>query len=385
MSTVILDVRAADAGARAQVSAKRPGRVRQVIGLAFRLAIGGLLCLHPLGALVMVGWVMRVARLAGFGMLARAAGADMAILAKKAPALVTGWRPGKLPNWIWPERWVAGRSRPWHALSANLAAGVAMLFNTFVLLGPAQVLMTFAWWGGWENSFNKGYEQAWVGPVISLIGIAWFLLASLYASQAIGRQTLAGWRAFYDWRLNWRLFQIRPWIGARLAVASALACVPFSLLHVAPFGFPKTVPGFETFTAEQYHQLAVQYGWAMMLYCLVASLFLRWLAVRGYVRCCLAALAAGAVRIDELRPAEIEALRALDLAQPAEPAETSWWLRWLIGLSRRTRQLLMLAVALAAWFGVIAQLYVSQFLNHEWLVWLNHPLFELIWVRVPLL
>lgn len=37
------------------------------------------------------------------------------------------------------------------------------------------------------------------------------------------------------------------------------------------------------------------------------------------------------------------------------------------------------AVMFAVWFGVVAQIYVSQFLVHDWTHWINHPLIQLPW------
>jgi len=38
------------------------------------------------------------------------------------------------------------------------------------------------------------------------------------------------------------------------------------------------------------------------------------------------------------------------------------------------------AAALAVvWFAVVAQIYAGQFLNHNWIGWLNQPLIQLPW------
>ena len=53
------------------------------------------------------------------------------------------------------------------SLGANLKLGAQSLFNIWVLTLPPCALWLFAWWGGWENSFNKGYEQFAVGPSVA--------------------------------------------------------------------------------------------------------------------------------------------------------------------------------------------------------------------------
>ncbi len=47
--------------------------------------------------------------------------------------------------------------------------------------------------------------------------------------------------------------------------------------------------------------------------------------------------------------------------------------RWVSGTVART-------VALALWTFFVALIYVGQFLNHDWLGWLNHPLILLPWL-----
>jgi hypothetical protein len=37
------------------------------------------------------------------------------------------------------------------------------------------------------------------------------------------------------------------------------------------------------------------------------------------------------------------------------------------------------AVMLAVWFGLVTEIYVSQFLLHDWMHWINHPLIQLPW------
>ena len=58
------------------------------------------------------------------------------------------------------------------SLWLNLTIGAQAIFNTWVLTMPGCVLMLFSWYAGWHNSFNKGYEQAVVGPLTGFGGIA---------------------------------------------------------------------------------------------------------------------------------------------------------------------------------------------------------------------
>src|ERR1051325_4581211 len=89
----------------------------------------------------------------------------------------------------------------WH----NVRLGVQAMFNTWVLTLPSCALMLFGWYDGWNNSFNKGYEQFSVGPATSWFGIMLFAAAMLYVPMAQARQAITGeWRALYQLRLGSR-------------------------------------------------------------------------------------------------------------------------------------------------------------------------------------
>src|SRR5881397_3409231 len=77
---------------------------------------------------------------------------------------------------------------PLHSLGLNFKVGVQGVFNTWVLTMPGCILWLFAWYDGWNNSFNKGYEQAPVGPLTGIFGVLLFIAAMLYVPLAQARQ-----------------------------------------------------------------------------------------------------------------------------------------------------------------------------------------------------
>src|SRR5262249_32672119 len=108
----------------------------------------------------------------------------------------------------------------------NFWIGLRAVANTWVVTLPAGVLWWFGWYDGWNNSFNKGYEQAAVGPLISLLGVAWFITGMFYVPLAQARQAVTGqWRSFYDYRLIRKLVRDR-WVYCVLLALS------YSLLSV---------------------------------------------------------------------------------------------------------------------------------------------------------
>ena len=349
-------------------TAKRAGWFRRLISWCLRVVFGGFLCLHPIGSLMILGWAQRRAAAKTLSYWHDAAGSAAVIPMPvwfAGGAGSTGWR-----------RWLGG-------LRENMAVGIATAFNALILILPASTLMLFAWWGGWENSFNKGYEQAWIGPSVSLFGIAWFIPAAIYVIFAQGRQAVAGWRGFFDWGLNLRFMFSRPWQIGVLAVLAAFGALPYTFLRMLPFFFPDSIAAFETLSLEQQQDLALRYSWGTLIYLVAIGLILRQVAARCYGAACLHCLQQGTVSINDLRPREQAALQALNLHQVSLQPPPRWWWRVILGLSHRVQSVVFVIGAMAAWFGVIAQLYIAQFANHAWVLWLNHPLVSFAWVPVP--
>jgi hypothetical protein len=75
------------------------------------------------------------------------------------------------------------------------------------------LLWLFAWFAGWNNSFHKGYELAFVGPAAGWLGVALFISDMLYVPYAQVRHAVSGERRrFFELGLLRRL----RWAGARL-------------------------------------------------------------------------------------------------------------------------------------------------------------------------
>ncbi len=129
------------------------------LGSLWRIGVAVLLCLSPLTAILVLGWLMRTAQ------------RDIQARRRRLQ------NPGSVPrpsvvNWVMAEGpGVKGLARWTGALWQNIRHGTASLVAIAGLTLPFTVLWLFSWWGGWENSFQKGYEQSWVGPTIGLTGV----------------------------------------------------------------------------------------------------------------------------------------------------------------------------------------------------------------------
>jgi len=74
------------------------------------------------------------------------------------------------PGWVMGPRGAGLVVRLLGGLGANVSAGVRMLAGLAIWTLPFTILWLGAWWAGWENSLNKGYEQAQIGPAVFLAG-----------------------------------------------------------------------------------------------------------------------------------------------------------------------------------------------------------------------
>ena len=130
------------------------------LAAVLNVTIAIVLCLTPFTAVVVLGWIIRLMRreiVIEIGRHSRSNGSrDVSRKAAlvRISALPQLANTARFPGW-WKGIWDTMRS----AFKAIFAVSLAILpFGTILLL---------SWWAGWENSFNKGYEQAWVGPVLA--------------------------------------------------------------------------------------------------------------------------------------------------------------------------------------------------------------------------
>lgn len=283
--------------------------------LGARLAgwtLGALLCLTPLTALLAQGWLtLRMRRLAS---------------TETPPAPSSALRSGV------------------DLLRISVSASAALVLG----LLPFTALMLFSWWGGWENSFGKGYEQAWIGPSLGLLAV--LIALPLLARAPLALVHLAVERrfsAFFESRAVGRIMRHAGWEHLALAAAFVVAAAPlFAVTKGLPVFIEQIRPGFEDLSPEAQRRFAFVWRLAAGFYLFGALWLLRGWSARLYVK-------------------------ARRRAEAASPAPHGLW--GLLGAG--ARRILLWAL----WFGLIAQIYLGQFLNMDWAAWLNPPL-----VGIPL-
>ena len=308
----------------------RLGLLGWILGALISLVFGTILSLTAVTSLIVLGWLMRRMRFI---------------------SLVKSGLPAERPGWILGSggglaaRFLGG-------LAANIREGILAAISLAIATAAFAVIWLLSWWAGWENSFSKGYEQAFVGPALGLGGVAVFCVTMIWLPMALAHQAVEN-RAFSLFELRRVRSAVRHsgWGYLALALATVIAALPvFASRGLVVFA-SDIVPGFDAMTAEQIASLQSSVALIVAAYVFVSLVVLRGWAAKVYARAVARALAGPEAGIWAASP----------LAEGRPGGRRPWKLtHWL--------RLMILA---AVWFGLTAQIFVGQFLNHDWHIWLT--------------
>ena len=318
------------------VTAPRPRSVSRTIWLLRALIFGTLAALSAPTSIIFLGWLQRRTRTAAL----RRAG---------LPAAAPGWFLGPKDEGRLV-RWLGG-------LGANVREGLSGFVSLALATLPFTLIWVLAWWAGWENSFSKGYEQAFVGPALAFAGVGLFMLLMIFIPIGLAHQGVEGRAlALFELRRVRAAYRETGWDYVGLVIATVILALPiFAGRGLVTFA-EGIYPGLADMSAEEANELAGRIALFKAVYVAAALMFLRnWMA-----RIYATAAARAAHRDPDLWRDTV--MGALAAQAPA---------RWRGGLWLRTSAIFVI------WFGLAAQIFVAQFLNHAWWAWLTHPFFLL--------
>jgi len=266
-----------------------------------------------------------------------------------------------------------------HSLWLNFRTGLRGILCTWALTLPAGVLWWFGWYDGWNNSFNKGYEQAAVGPLISILGIVWFIVAMFYVPLAQARQAVTGeWRSFFDFRFVWQLARANRLVCAGLALVYCGFAVPLNILKTTPMFWPQMNPALADLSATRALGALNHYYFWCALVMFPAYVTLRVIAGRIYAAAVLRAVQLGQTTDAGLHPVERGALERLGLLELRPRPQRSALLRFVAWSTTRAGRAVATTALIILSFAFVAQIYISEFFcYHGALGWLNQPLVQL--------
>jgi len=315
------------------------GAFVRLLGSLKTLIIGTLLCMTPVTAILVLGWLMQRMRFVAY----RRAGMEM-----DRPGWILGSRGG---GWI---------ARLLGGLAANVRTGLGATFSLALATLPFTAIWSLSWWAGWENSFGKGYEQAFVGPGLGLLGVGVFCLLMIWLPMALAHQAVENRAlALFEWRMVRSAVRHSGWGYVFLAATTVFFALPvFAGRGLVVFA-SGIIPGFDSFTPEQVENLAGAIMLVKAGYAFFALVILRGWAARLYANAVARAL----------KGPEAALWSGSALEGSLERGRRGWVItHWL-------RSVLLTVI----WFGLAIQIFVGQFLHYDWYVWLTHPFLFLPW------
>ncbi len=377
----------------------RRGRLSRFARWLLGSVLGILLCTTLPTALIVVGWTFRSLRRNLLADWARRAGAELDLATLVPAPQRAAFAVNRRPRWLIAERFAERLSAPTATgeppgrfrrllrlpaaltagFRANLGAGLTALACTAVLTLPGCLLMLGGWEYGWNISFYKGYEQAFVGRTVAFVGALMLAAAMLYVPAAWAHLAAAGEpRAFFQFRLVGRLIAVRLGAWTLYALAFVVLSLPVSGLWMVQQGLPNIFPDLETMDRAGLEDFAFRFRLLAALVLFPTYVGLHRLAGRIYGGAVLALVARDPSQTVVLPKDIAGALEQLGLIPEGSSRRRHPVLRVILGTGRRGTRAVLWVASFLIWFLVPFQLLVMQFFfAHPFLVWLNPMLVHL--------
>lgn len=370
-----------------------PSRLKRGAVWIWRFVVGAVFVQSLVGAFIAYGWTVRTMRRWTLKRWwAKSACRDRdehfrAFAARYEPEATS------LPRWILGAPITATKgnrrirdyiARALGGLGSNIKSAALIYLPTVAFVMPAQVLWWFGWYAGWDNSFNKGYEQATVGVSIAVLGMVIFSLVMLYMPMAQARAAVTGdWRSFFDFGLTRRLIRTSWPKMLGLSVAYAAAAIPVMAFTVfVVVGLPNAVEGFSDFTNEEALVFMNAYYFRAGAVVLLCFLLVHRMGARVYADAVIRGLADRTIAPEELSPYERETLEVLGHVPSESPEERGKIVKLVTAAAKPIYRIPCIIACFVVWFMVAFGVNVSSFFNYRGANgWLNHPLIELPMIR----
>jgi hypothetical protein len=307
---------------------QRPFRRVAIIFAPAKFLLAALLCLTPVTAVIVLGW------------LTRKTGRDIA-------QRTAGRRPGRWPNFLRAED---RQGRTWFgrwsgALTANSTAGFKAWISVLILTGPFSLIWLVGWFAGWENSFNKGYELSGVWPLTSLLAVVLSTPVLVLVPMAIAHQAAKGAIvAALHFREIGRLVRAAAWSYLGLTLMIAVGCLATLLVRAIPVFAEQISPHIASGVAGAYETFAAGFRFWATIVLITGLLVLRHAMARVYVT----------------------ATHNVRSGRKAGRIKTA----------------IVFFACGVIWLAQVFLIYVGQFLNYNWWAWLNQPVYMLPWIGV---
>lgn len=343
------------------------GWLRRIVAGGVRIVVGTALCLTPFTAIVALGWMQRLMRReAAVTLLRRTARVDRREAIRRLARNPATAELACYPGFFGDKTAAGGVLRRyfgglWRNISEGITAVGAVVATTLLFA----LLLLGAWWAGWENSFNKGYEQSAVGPLTWLAGATLAIATLRYLPIATAH--VASERRLAAVAEVRRIRELTGAAGMSLiwpALMIALGSLAVLGLRILPVLLQRPETGFADLDEQGIERVRTYI--AMLSACVVflTALIYRLAAAKAYGRA-LHRLG-GPLVGSPTAPGSVVALAG-------EAASSS---RRPLRITQAAAALVVLALSTMA----VAALLVGQFMNHSWLLWMSFPVFGVPWL-----
>lgn len=271
------------------------------------------------------------------------------------------------------------------SICSHYRSGFLSLFNTWLMTLPFLLIWLWMWWAGWNVAFARGYEEDGAAAAISLLSVLVFSLIMFYLPIAQTRQAIHGtWKSFFEFRpvrAIARKVRLRIFFLAILYALGSFGIVAGT--KVFPVFFEQAY-GIDLADAKTVKDRIFIHFFFVILCFYAGLLVVKRMNAQVYAIGVLKALQSRTISPDDLAPIEHDLLlNRLRFKEPELQKPSNLWKRALIWPLKTACLTTVLAATLAIWGSVAFSVYFGQFMNHSYPDWLNLPLIQMPYIRVP--
>jgi len=267
------------------------------------------------------------------------------------------------------------------SLGRNFTTGARAIFSTWIITAIPVILLQVAWHQGWDNSFNKGYEQASIGPITFFSGILLFAATMFYVPMAQARQAVTGeWRAFFHFKTVRQVIRRRWFACFLLAALYAVFTLPVFAAKGAIYGMGNKEAITALSPLQQWEWLNGYLFNSSLFILLPAFVTVRILASGIYASAIREIVKSGEAASIKLSAFESDTFRALEIHERPQN-ERSLPTRFILWTGSLTGRIVTGFLCFWLWVAVAFQPAMQQFfVYHSGLKgYLNHPLVQMPW------
>ena len=327
-----------------------------------------LLCQHIIGAVFVLGWTFRRMRRRSILLFS-----SVSKIKEQEVLLDIS------PNLFRKENSDVFGEQNTKSIFSNFKIGFLAFLHSSLILAPGFVLWMYAWYAGWQISFNKSYEYSNVGVSLGFLGIFLFSLVMLYLPMAQARYAFTQqWQTFYHFKVNFKLISQQVKSILLLALLFLFFAVFTNAFKTLPMFIHGLHSGIYNMSDEELLSFLKTYFLVGTIIVMPLYFITKKYLAKLYAKALILCVQKKLLSQNDITEFEWEQLNKFGLTEVDSVATTG--LIWSL-IKRNTSRLIkvqMLILTFIIWVAFCLQIFVSEFLNyHNQKGWVNQPLVQL--------